>query len=384
MDRRIKYLDRLLAAYASGDFDKRLKLSDRLDDTDAVFSAFHMLAEELKAVTISRDYFNVIFDAVGDMIFVLSEKGLIEDLNAAACDRLGYVKKGLIGRMVDVLAGETRPPLWSLLRSRRGVGGKVGIWDRSLLTAGGMLVPVEMTARPLPFRGTKGNKSVLLMAKDIGPRLAEENRMLRAVIEAQEVERMRLARDLHDGLGQQLTAACFLVGVAIKESVLAPTQEKLQATLELLLDVSTFTQGVRNNLVSKTLADFGLVPATMELAQRMERAGVLRVRVEEPRGLPAIDPTLETDIFRVIQEFMGNAIKHGQATLMQIRFRSVGTDMEVRLKENGKGFELARVQGAGNGLRNMYSRIRSHEGVFLLRSLPGKGTEAMIRVAIKP
>jgi PAS domain-containing protein len=139
MNKRLKHIETLLTAFSAGDFDKRLKLSERLDDTDALISGLHMLAEELKAVTITRDYFNNIFNTVSEMVIVLTVRGEIEEVNKAVSDRMGYLKKGLIGRPVDVLTGNTRPSLFGQLRRQRGPEGLVRIWNRSFLTMGARL-----------------------------------------------------------------------------------------------------------------------------------------------------------------------------------------------------------------------------------------------------
>ena len=382
MDNRLRHIHKLLASYSAGDFDRRLPISKHLDETDAVIGGLHMLAEELKAVTISRDYFNNIFNTVSEMALVLTAGGMIEDLNEAVCDRLGYLRDGLIGRRVDVLTEDVRPSLFQQLRRRRGPDGLVRIWNRSFLTAQGEAFPVEITARVLAGSGARGRHGILVTARDIASRLSMENRLLRAMIDAQELERQRLSRDLHDGLGQQLSAVKFLVGAVVKESVSSPLREKLQAANESLVDLLGMMREICYNLMPKSLDDFGLVQAVRELAAQTEKAGLMRVVVEEGRGFPTLARALEVDLFRVIQEFMANGIRHGEATHLLVRLEVKGREVEVRLKENGKGFEPALVQGTGMGLRNMHARIKSHDGVFRLESSPGKGTAARISVGI--
>jgi len=382
MEKRLKEIHTLLASYSAGRFEKRLALSDKLDDTDALISGLHMLAEELKSMTISRDYFNNIFNTVSEMVVVLTAGGAIEDVNKAVSDRMGYLKKGLVGRSVDVLTGNTRPSLFRQLRRQQGPEGLVRIWNRSFLSMDGRAFPVDITARILVGRGSRGQGAILLTAKDITMQLASENKLLRAVITAQEQERGRLARDLHDGLTQQLSAVKFLVSVAAMECEAPPLRDKLQAANESLFDILGMMRGVCYNLMPKSLEDFGLVQAVREMAVRVQTAGIMRVVIEEARCFPVMDKALEIDLFRVIQEFMANGIRHGEASFMSVRFEGKGQEAEVRLKENGKGFEPALVQGHGMGIRNMHSRIRSHEGEFLLSSSPGKGTEARIRLTV--
>jgi len=382
MDQRLKYIDQLVASLSAGDFDRRFSLSDKLDDTDAVIGMLHMLAQELKEVTISRDYFTNIFNAVSDMVLVLSGRGIIEDLNLAVTERLGYKRQALVGRPVDVLTGEGWASMLRHMREDRGPTGLVKFWNKSFREAAGVSFPVEMTARALPGQGGRSKGAILLTAKDVGPRHEAEGRLLRAVIDGQEEERARLARDLHDGLGQQLAAAKFLVATAVADCRDLGLREKLAAASETLTDIIRLKDGICYNLMPQTLEDFGLVPAVREMGERLARAGVLRVDVETGRAFPELPRPLEIDLFRIVQEFIANAIRHGEATVLQVRFAGHGEDVEVRLKENGKGFDLGLIHGPGRGLRNMQSRIRSHSGALVLNSKPGRGTEARIRVTV--
>lgn len=383
MNQRVINIQRLVASYSAGDFGKRIALSENLDETDAVISALHMLGEELAALTVSRDYFNNIFNTVSEMVLVLTAKGEIEELNKAVCDRLGYLKSGLIGRRVEVLTGDGKPSLFRQIRKQPGPDGLVRIWNRSFVTTIGDRLPVELVARVLPGAGVRGRGSILLTAKDMGPRQAAENRLLRAVIDAQEQERQRLARDLHDGLGQQLSAVKFLVSTAARECASPGLREKLQAANESLFDVLALTRRVCRNLMPPSLEDFGLIETVRELGQQLEQAGIMRVSVEVGRDFPELPRPLQIDLYRVVQEFVSNAVRHGEATYLQVRFAGRGEEVEVRLRDNGKGFDPVQVQGNGMGLRNMHSRIRSHQGVFLLESWPGKGTEVRVRLGIE-
>lgn len=375
MEVRRNHIDRLLAAFSVGDFDPPLRLSERLDDSDAVTSLVYMLGEELKTVTVSRDRFNDILDSVSDMVLVVSAGGLIEDLNAVVCRRLGYLKKGLVGLPVEVLTGGAKPSLLRQLRTGRGPGGQVRIWNRSFLTVGGETFPVEIRARPLEATTMKGRASILVTARDTGG-------LLRAVMEGQEEERMRLARDLHDGLGQQLAGLKFLISMVAKETEGTQLGTRLQAAGESIVDMMRMMNGICYNLMPRTLEDFGMVEAVSELGERVERMGMMRVMVKVDGGLPVLPRPLQVDLFRVIQEFMSNSMRHGEATVMQVFFGARGRELEIRLVDNGRGFDPARVEGGGTGIRNMESRVLLHGGVFVLTSKPGRGTEGRIRMTV--
>jgi len=379
MDSRWVHIGSLLASYAVGQFDKRVSLSERSDDIDAMIEGLNMLGEELNELTITRDFFNTIFNSVSDMVLVLSAKGIIEEINEAACKRLGYPRGLLIGQSVNVLSGEPLS-LWQQLAFRRRTGVS-RFWDRRFRTAAGRAFPVELTVSPIQAPGGQRANRVLIIGKDITPQLAAERSQLRAAIDAQEAERLRLARELHDSIGQQLSAVKFVISTAVFDCGALPLQEKLESVNQALAHILAEMRGICFNLAPDALADRGLVDAVRLLAEQVEKVSKIRVVVEY-RGFPPLSRSLETDLYRVIQEFISNGIRHGEATRMVIGFSHRSGNADIRLQENGRGFDPGIVQGHGMGLRNMQSRVRSHGGVLQLVSSPGKGVKARIRLAV--
>src|SRR4030095_544348 len=100
MDSRFKKLNKQLSEYSLGKFDKKLRLSPRLDEVDAFIAGVNMLGEELKDKTISRDYFNNIFNSVSDMVFVLDKQGRIENINTSVTNHLEYDLQVLKGKSI--------------------------------------------------------------------------------------------------------------------------------------------------------------------------------------------------------------------------------------------------------------------------------------------
>src|SRR5665647_2937767 len=103
MDKRLKEINSRLSEYSIGNFDNNIKISPRLDEVDAISSGINMLGEELKSITISRDYFNNIFNSVSDMVFILNLKGIITDANKSAKEQMRYEHDSLIGEKINEL-----------------------------------------------------------------------------------------------------------------------------------------------------------------------------------------------------------------------------------------------------------------------------------------
>ena len=109
MDKRLTEIGSCLIDYSLGRFDKRIPISPVHDELDGISNGINMLGEELKAITISRDYFTNIFNAVSDMVFIVNSKGVIEDANKAAEDQLKYAAGSLQGKLLDALHKDGSP-----------------------------------------------------------------------------------------------------------------------------------------------------------------------------------------------------------------------------------------------------------------------------------
>jgi PAS domain S-box-containing protein len=381
MNKRFAKIHTIYAAYATGNFKRRIKLSPDLDEVDALFSGLHMVGQELDAVTISRDYFNQIFNSVSDMVLVLSRQGRIKDFNRSAERQLGYPEGTLTDKPVNFLTGEKRSGFFREIKSQLSMGVAGRLRPRSFQAADGKLLPVELTMAYLEGPGHGKGGSILITARDITERITAENKMLRAVIDTQEQVRLRLARDVHDSIGQQLSGIKFLVSAAEKISTDPELRSQLQKTNQWLVGVLAELRNVCFNLMPKTLEDFGLVQGLRELAGRIGPADKVSLQVICPFPLPFLSQALEIDLFRVIQEFISNAVRHGRASCIRIELRPGPSGIGVRLTDNGKGFDPTSVAGTGMGLGNMQSRIKSHNGLFRMTSQPGL-TELQISIPL--
>src|SRR5256885_7726577 len=192
LDERFNKINRLLSQYSLGQFDKRLALSPRLDEIDAFIAGVNMLGEELKAITISRNYFTNIFNSVSDMVFILDKKGVITNVNNAAAGQLEDSIDSLYGRNIDALQAPGRTPLFkNLINTLRHEIGPISR-ESQFYSSSGKIIPVQLTAAYLLDESRK-KKGILLTAKDISLQKKTENLIIRAIIDTQEKERQRLA-----------------------------------------------------------------------------------------------------------------------------------------------------------------------------------------------
>jgi signal transduction histidine kinase len=210
----------------------------------------------------------------------------------------------------------------------------------------------------------------------------EFRRLGRAVWQVQEDERRRLARELHDGLGQNLAALKHRLGQIGSE--LTPEQsslrDKLDTALALCADALEDTRNLSRLLRPPVLDDLGLAPALRWLARSVQEATGLAV-VVEIEDLPDVGDELQTLLFRVAQEGLNNAVKHAAANSVLLRLVERDRQLQLQVIDDGRGFDAARVAGAGgSGLGSMRERLRLYGGQLELRTTPGSGTR--LRAAV--
>lgn len=205
-------------------------------------------------------------------------------------------------------------------------------------------------------------------------------RISRGVLQLQEEERTRISRDLHDGIGQSLTALRIQLELleqraAERDRALSPDAASARELAEsCLAEVRQLARVLRPPM----LDDLGLGPTLRWLARTLqEKTGVaieLRLEGEEGRA----DPAVETIVYRLVQEALTNVIKHAAASSAAVTVSKENGRIRVRVEDAGRGFDVAQIlsaaEEAGLGVRGMRDRVHFFNGRFTVRSSPGSGT----------
>ena len=205
--------------------------------------------------------------------------------------------------------------------------------------------------------------------------------VVRRVVEAQELERARLARELHDETGQALTS--ILLGLKPLEAAAGPDAREAVASLRELV-VSTL-QDVRRLAVElrpSALDDFGLVPAVERLTDTFREQSGLRVELEAQLGPERLPREAETALYRAIQEAFTNVVKHSGARRVSILLqRNDGSALAV-VEDDGAGFDPARTREDALGLAGMRERLALVGGRLRIESSSGAGTTLVAEVPV--
>ncbi|WP_430816897.1 ATP-binding protein [Carboxylicivirga sp. RSCT41] len=235
----------------------------------------------------------------------------------------------------------------------------------------------DISAFKFEYRDTE---AFLLTFRDISLKKEMEKRVLTSIINTEEKERRRFAQELHDGIGPLLSTTKLYLqwfnkpdSKADKEEVIRKAEETLEETISSLREIS-------NNISPNTLNNFGLDTALKTFLDRIRNASGIKVNYHMMVRKQLITE-VETTLYRLLCECVNNTIKHANASQIDITIKEANNGVNLCYKDNGIGFDFDNMvmNGQGNGLFNMKSRVNSLGGSFDLRSRKGHGVVMSVK-----
>ena len=207
----------------------------------------------------------------------------------------------------------------------------------------------------------------------------------RSLLAGEEIERTRLAGDLHDGLGGLLTGVKLKLSSMKENSII--TSENLahfNHALDLLDTSIAEMRRVAHNLMPETLMHYGLQTAIADFVRQVEPEGLPVIRFNSFGENLRFEKELEITVYRITQELVNNALKHANAKQIEVQLFTEKSRVSLQVLDNGTGFNpnLANGQTSGKGLKNINDRINAFNGHFEILSEPGKGTECTLEFLI--
>lgn len=207
--------------------------------------------------------------------------------------------------------------------------------------------------------------------------IAEREAGLRAVFEATEHERRRLARELHDGVGQQLGGLKHRLQ-HMGDTTAAPA---LRETVALVDETAREVRDLAHQLMPRALSRVGLVPALEDLLQQSFAQGPVRAELVHAGVPDALPEAVSTGIYRITQELLANVLKHAQATRVELQLLLNKDHLVLLVEDDGRGLP-ARGRTSGIGLLNMADRARALGGTFTIEAQQPRGTVAVVRIPL--
>ncbi len=312
--------------------------------------------------------FELLFNSSSDQVFVLTLEGRIVEVNHSACDRLGMKREELVNRYFrEIKAESASEGVMDHMHTIRK--NSKHIFETELQSKSGQRFPVEINCRLVDI---DDQPHVTCVARNISGRRELDKKVRIAIIETEEKERKRFAKEIHDGLGPLLSAIKLYVNEL--ESMNDDTEERSTyiAHINAMIDEAVDSaRNVANNITPKVLADFGLAQALSSFCETINATNLLRINLSCEGINRNIGPTPELIFYRIATELINNTIKHANATEIDIRLKAADQKITLSYHDNGSGFDLQQAIDKGDnhmGVKNIISRVRSMGGFFNFRN----------------
>ncbi len=243
----------------------------------------------------------------------------------------------------------------------------------------------KMDAAALPSGGDEVGElsgAFVAMADKLREREAEQARLEREVLDISESERRRIGHDLHDGLGQRLTAASMSVNALITalKTDSPALAERADEIGRQLRDAIAETRSHSHGLAPVALVDDGLAIALGTLAEGVGRSGEVRCVLECPEPVRLADAEIAGHLYRIAQEAVNNALKHASPSEIRIGLEHRGSALMLEVDDDGEGFGESGKPGFGIGFRVMRYRAQLIGGALAFGSAPAGGARVSCTV----
>lgn len=342
------------------------------------------ITEELrarKALRQSEERYRELFENSRDAVYLHDMDGRYLSVNRAAEELIGYSRDEILGRDFTgfVAPRNVRSVRRNFCKKLETKGAT--IYEVEVIAKGGRRVPVEVSSRiihndgePVGVQGT---------VRNISERKRNQE-MLRAysrrLVDAQESERKKIARELHDEIGQILTAVRLGLHAVKRTSESSASLSRIDETVVIVDEALERVRELSLEIRPAMLDDLGLVAALRWYLNRFcERAGIggrVHADFADESRLPH---KLEIACFRIVQEALTNVARHADASVVDIDMKRSNRELRLSVVDDGKGFDvdklLASFSSKSFGLHGMEERALDVGGEIEIRSSPGEGTE---------
>ena len=376
-----------------GDLSTRLPHFD-LPEFGSIAKNFNLMGQSLQKSTADNQRLALIAQQTADAMMIHDLNGNISFWNAAAQKIFGYAPQDIIGKSASTLIpkGQER----DLAQNMRAINDKrhVENHDTQRTARDGRIIDVSISAAPLIDPSTNEVIGDICSMRDITERKhaeiaerkaeeaenkLEENRQITHLIQTHiEDERRSLARELHDELGQYVTAIkTFAVAIANKTCEKAPDVE---ASAQTIVAAANHIYDGMHNIISQlrpgSLDNLGLVETLKDMVNNVQKQQPhLQINLVLSGQLNELGETLNINIYRIVQESINNIIKHAQANQVDIKLATTNTgELNLTIKDDGIGMNIDLVDQTNHfGLLGMRERVQGFKGNFSVDSdLSGK------------
>lgn len=340
----------------------------------------------------SEKHFRTLFNNNPVPMYIYDIKSLkFLEVNKAMIKNYGYTQKELLNMTkLDIEEGSVEKKLLDFHNSK-GINKKIeGVWKHR--KKNGEVISAATSEHNINYFGTKGK---LVIAKDITQsmkyqkELAESQKQIRMFAEhlenIREEQRADIAREIHDNLGQSLTAIKIDLSSLERKSKIkdAKFSEKLKSTKRLIDESIETVQKISTSLRPVIIDDLGLAAAIeWQISEFSKRTNIKTNLNISPKNLK-LENNLSVNIFRIIQESLTNISRHANASLVNISLKVNKSILELKIKDNGIGIREDKIKNLKSfGIMGIQERVISFGGKLIIRGNKNKGTYILITIPL--
>jgi PAS domain S-box-containing protein len=393
------------------------------------------LHEARDEIELALEKYTDLYDFAPVGYFSLDEQGLILEVNLRGAAMLGVERSQLVHRRLQLFVSPADRTMFLAFLEKVFAGIERPAWEGSLLNGDGDAFRADFKAAPAAsLRGARKwcRVAILMMPeeaqrrmdalatnnrelnREIARREAMENALQKSerhqrkllgqsrsmqeqlrhlshqILHAQEEERKRISRELHDEIAQTLVGINVHLEALTREATDNPKglKQKITRTQRLVEESVEIVHRFARELRPTVLDDLGLIPALHSFMKEfMKRTGV-RVRFTTFAGVEKLNNAQRTVLFRVAQEALTNVARHAQATRVEASIQKLPDAVRMQIKDNGKAFVVEQVLHAKKnkslGLLGIRERLEMVGGSFDIASAPGEGTAIQVQIPLGP
>lgn len=313
--------------------------------------------------------------------------GVITYANDKFCEILKYDKEELVGQRLDILSSQYHSQqffdvLWETISNGH-------VWNDEIRNKAkdGEYVWLDTTIIPVLNDDHVPNQYIAIytdLSEKFRHSVNEHKIRTSSILEGQERERRKIARELHDGLGQMLTALKFNIQ-GIKPASTVEEQKYIDGIKNMLQDTILEVRRISFDLMPSVLNDFGLGAALQHLSERFSINGHRNVSIEfvGVKDIGRFEKNIEINTYRIIQEALNNAIKYAEASNIVLDLQFEAGRIRFSVQDNGKGFapqDKRKTDGSGRGMTNIRERVSLLNGNLIFNSIIEEGTTITVEI----
>lgn len=319
----------------------------------------------------SFNFLNSLIEEIPIGIIVVNKENIVDLINFQAVAILGLEGDITFYEEVNVLTFLSSTKLKN--RIKKSQSGKLPIFRLRAL-------PIK--SQYINVIGKQINSGLVLNFTDVTAGITQRDQETQLLLRGQEMERRRLAKEIHDGIGPALSTIKLQINGVNNKLENPLLKETLASVGEDISDVANEIRSISHALMPSSLIDFGLSTVLHNAVRKVNDAGIIEVDLETNIGDGQLTKVLELNLYRIIQELLNNALKYSKCTTINIKLNKVDKEIELLLIDDGIGMDTE-LSSSGIGLHNIATRVKSFRGVFTVESTLGNGFKALVLIPLK-